>query len=80
MAVGDVGDMRLAVKRQHMMLAERIKFDVLHQHHLLVLFAERRRADDLQRVFVISFRQERHCLGHPFGGLLQPFACGILAQ
>ena len=21
-----------------------------------------------------------HCLGHPFGGLLQPFACGILAQ
>ena len=33
LAVGDIGDMRLAMKRQHMMLAHGIEDDVLFQNH-----------------------------------------------
>ena len=33
-----------------------------------------------ERVFVVSLREERHRLGHPFGRLEQPFAGGVFAQ
>ena len=78
--VGDIGHMGLAVERQHVMLAKRVEFDVLDQHHLPVFFAERRRADDLERILVVTFRQERHGLSHAFGGLEQPFARGVFPQ
>ena len=72
--------MGLAVEGQHVVFAERVELDVLDEHHLPVLLAEHRRADDVERIFVVTFRQERHSLGHPFGGFQQPFARGVLAQ
>ena len=80
MSVGDVGDVRLAVKRQHMVFAERVQLDVLHEHHLFVLFAERRGADDFERILFVSLRQERHRLGDAFGGFQKSFARRVLPQ
>ena len=79
-AVGDVGHVGAAVEGEHVVLAERIELDVLDQHHLLVLLAEGGRADDFQRVGLVALREERHRLGHPFGGLDESFARRVLAQ
>jgi len=40
-AVGDVRDVGFAKKGQHVVLAEGVHFDVFHEHHLAVIFAEK---------------------------------------
>ena len=41
-SVGDVSHVCLAIERQHVMLAKREEVDVLHHHHLIVVFLEER--------------------------------------
>ena len=80
MAVRNVGDVRLAEERQQVVLAQRVDFDVLDDHHLPVFFAEHRRAQDLRRVEIVAVGQELQRLGDAFRRLGKPFARGILAQ
>jgi hypothetical protein len=49
-AVRDVGDVRLAVERQHVVLAQRVQLDVAHHHHPLAVDLEQRVADDVAHV------------------------------
>ncbi len=71
LAVRNVGDVRLAEKRQHVMLAQRIDLDVLDDHHLLVFFLEHRRAQNFRRLEIVAVGQELQRLGHALGRLLQ---------
>ena len=79
-AVRNVCDVRLPVKRKHVVFAKRIQLNILDDHHLFVLFVKFGRQQDFARIFIVTARQETHRLGDPFGRLDQPFAVGILAQ
>ena len=53
-ALGNVGHVHLAEEWQHVMLAKAEHFDVLHDHHLVVIHAEQRGLQHLFRVFADS--------------------------
>jgi hypothetical protein len=53
-----IGYMHLSEKRQHVMLAEAEKFDVLHDHHLVVRNGVQRVVDDLMDVGLIAAGQK----------------------
>ena len=63
-----------------MMLAQAEKVDVLHEHHLLVLFLEDGLVNQFMGVFFIPFREVFPGAGHAFGRTLQALAVGILAD
>ena len=78
--VRDVGDVALSDEREHVVLAHRIKLDVLDQDHLPVFFIEHRRLDDFRAVLRVPLRQELERLGHALRCLQEPFPVGIFAQ
>ena len=55
--VWQVGDVRFAEERQHVMLAERVQLDVAHEDHRVVGFREHRVADDALGRLAIARRQ-----------------------
>src|SRR6478735_4360639 len=57
-SVGNIRDMRLAEKRQHMMFAQGVDLDILDDHHLLVLFLEHRRTQDGGRIEIFAVGQK----------------------
>ena len=79
-AVGDVGDVRFAVEGQHMVLAEGEEIDVLHDDHLVVVFAEFGGEQHFVGVHGIAGGEGQHRLGNAFGGLQQALARGVFAQ
>ena len=80
LAVGDVGDMHLAEKRQQMVLAQRVEINVFHHHHLAVVFLKEGALEDGLRVFLIPFGQKLERFADAAGGLLQPLALGVFAD
>ena len=79
-AVRDVGDMGLADKREHVVLAQGEQFDVLDQDHLAVRLREYGGTDDGLAALLIALRQELPGLRHALGRLDEPLALRVLAQ
>jgi len=61
---GNVGDVRLAEKRQHVVLAEGEEIEVLEHDHLGVLFGEERPVDHLARVLLMPLGEEAERTRH----------------
>ena len=79
-AVWNVGHVRLAEERQHMVLAEREHLYVLDNHHLRVLLFEHRALENGFRVLIVTLCQKLHSLCNAFGRFFQPLAVRVFAQ
>ena len=79
-AIGDIGNVGLAIEGQHMVLAERVNLYILYNYHLFVVLLEDCRAQNLGGVLVVALGQELHTFGHPLGGFDKPLSGGVLAQ
>src|SRR6266699_3416610 len=78
--VRDVGHVRLAEERQHMVLAQRVELDVAHHDHVVVLFLEDALAYYLFGARAVALGEKRHGVGDAQRRLEQAFALWILAQ
>ncbi len=79
-SVGDVGDVRSPVKRQHMMLAHGEELDVAHDDDFVGGFMEEGLADDFVDVATVAAGEEVHGLGVTFWGVEQAFALGVFSE
>jgi len=80
LAVGDVGDVHLAEKRQHVVLAHAEHFDVFDDHHLIVIDGEERVVDDVGGLLGVAVGEVLHGLDDALRGVDEAFARGILAD
>src|SRR6476660_10000669 len=80
MAVWYVGHVSFPEKRQHVMLAQRINFDVAHDDHLLVFLAKHGRAQDFGRVQTVTVREELQRFCSALGRFGKPLALRIFSQ
>src|SRR5690606_13149672 len=80
LAVRDVGDVDLAEERKHVVLAQRVHFDVLHEHHVVVILVEDRVADHLVHGEPVAACQPRQALLHALRRTRQALALRILAE
>jgi len=80
LVLGDVADVALAEKRQHVMLADAVELDVLHDDHVVALFVEDGVLDEPGGIFLVTLEEKFIGLAHPFRRLEKPFAFGILAD
>ena len=76
----DVADRALPVKRQEVVLAERVELDVLEDHHMVGAAREIGVVDDRLQLLAVAARQERHRLRDAVRRLLQSLAFGILSE
>ena len=58
LAARNVADVATSVERQHVVFAEAIDFDVLHDDHVVAFFVEDGIADDVVRICVIAAEKE----------------------
>ncbi len=73
--------MRLADKRQQMMLAKRIEVEVPAQDHLLVVFLGEERAVNRDlRVLIVALRQKLKGLNNAKRSTRETFTIGIFAD
>ena len=79
-AVGDICYVGFPYERQHVVLAHRKQFDVLHYYHLPVLFLENCRQYRLPAVLPVALREELEGFRHPCGRFLKPFASGVFSE
>src|SRR3984957_4166997 len=63
-----------------MMLAQRVHFDVLHHHHLVIIDVEQRGPQNILRVLVVALSQKFHRLLDSFRCLQQSIACRIFVE
>ena len=77
---GDVGDVGLADEGEHMVLAEREEFYVLHNDHMVVRLVEKRAPDYGLAVLEIALGKELHSLGHPFRSLVKSLTLSVFPQ
>ena len=68
LAVGQVGDMALTDKGQQVMFAQRVKLDVLHDHHFVVIGRKDGVVDERVQIVLIPFAE----ILEGFGGALRP--------
>ena len=80
MSVGNICHVRLAVEREHVVLAQREHVYVLYYYHLVVVLLEECVGEHLVRVLAVTSCQYLHGLGHPHRCLLQSFPFRVLAQ
>ncbi len=80
LAVGQIGDMRLADEWQHVVFAQRVQLDVLHQHHFAVVGAEQRAVGDFLQRLLVALAQILHGFGGALGCIEQTFAGNVLAE
>ncbi|MNV70843.1 hypothetical protein D3C71_1638270 [compost metagenome] len=66
--------MRLADEGQHVVFAQRIQFDVLHQDNFARVGREQRTVDDFVQVLRVATAQMAHGLGRAGGRIGQAFA------
>ena len=78
----DVGDMRLADERQHVMFAHRVVLDISHDDHftLAVFHLEHRAVDDRLDVLTVAFEQLIVHLGDPVRRAQQAIPVGVFAH
>ena len=69
----NIGYMRPADKWQHVVLAQAVKLDVAHDHHLIVLNFKKCIIDHRNRVHPVARQQFFIHAGHPFGRAQQAF-------
>ena len=72
--------MRPTNKRQDMVFAQRIEFDVLDDDHVVVAGRKNGVVDDRVQVLVIAATQVGHRLGGALWGLDQSLAVGVFAD
>ena len=78
--VGNVADVAAAEERQHVVLAEAVHLDVLHDDHAVGLLREDRAVDQRVEVGAVAGREERERLGDAPGCAREPLAIGVLAE
>jgi hypothetical protein len=79
-AIGDISNVRLAKKGQHVVLAHGIHLYVFDDDHFGVVLFEHGRAQNGSRVLGIALGEELHGLGRSFGRFQQPLPLGIFAH
>lgn len=79
-ASGNVTDAHGAEKREDMVFAHRIEFDVADYNHLRALTAEYSLAEDVVGILAVALRSKPHGFCSAHGGLREPFAGGIVAN
>ena len=79
-SVGDVGHMHTSVERQHVVLAQGIEVDVLHNNHLAIVFLELCRIEQRHGVLTVSACERGHGTRHTLGSLEESLTRGILAH
>ncbi len=79
-AVGDVGDVHLSIKRQHVMFAQGEEIDVPDDDHLVVFLLKEGFSERLVWVLRVASGEDLHGFRNAEGCLLQSFALGILSQ
>ena len=72
--------MAAAEKRQHVMLAQAVDLDVLHDDHAVRLLGEDGAVDDLLEVSACAGCEERQCVGDALRRFDETFAIRILAE
>ncbi len=72
--------MDLAKEWQHVVLAKAEHFDVLYDHHLVVIHAEERCLQDLFGFLLIALSKVLQSVGKSLRRLQQPFAVRLFAQ
>ena len=80
LAARQIGDVRATDEWQHVMLAQRVQFDVLDDDHVVVLRAEYGVIHYRVKVLIVAAAQECHRLRRAFRCLDQPLALQILSQ
>src|SRR5271154_3328021 len=79
--IRQIRDMRLAHEREHVMLAQRIKIQILAQDHFLVIFfGEQRDVDRFLWILRIAAGQELVRLGDARRSALESFATRVFAD
>ncbi len=53
-AAGNIGDVSATNKRQHMMFAQAVKFDVAHNHHIIIIDTKNSIVNELDRVSAVA--------------------------
>src|SRR5204862_7945392 len=76
----DVADMAATEKRQHVMLAQAVDLDVLHDDHAVGLLREDRAVDDALELGARAGREERQRIGDTLRRFDETFAIGIFAE
>ena len=69
--------MASSVEWEEMVFTERIDLDILHQDHVVALFAEDCVPDDVVGVLVHSLEEEFECLLDPFRGFEESLPVGV---
>ena len=80
LALGNVGHVHLAEKRQHVVLAQREHLDVPDDHHLVVIHLEQRVAQNLRGILLVSLGEKGQRFLHTLWRRAQAVAIGIFAQ
>jgi len=69
-----------AEERQHVVLAQAVELDVLHDHHAARGLREERLIDHRRRLGAIALGEKGERLGDAQRRLLQAFAVGVFAE
>ena len=80
MPIGNVGDVYLAEEGEHMMLAEGVKLDVLHDHHLAVVVLKGGSTEHRLGILMVASGECLERLGDAYRRLLEAIAVGVLTQ
>jgi len=80
LAGGNVGDVDLTEKREHVVLAQRIHLDVAHHDHALVPLLEDGIPDDVGGVERVAPREPRERLRDTLRSLDQAVTRGVFAE
>jgi hypothetical protein len=80
LAVRDVGHVHPTEERQHVVLAQAVEADVLHQDHLVVADVEQGAVQKLGGILRVALGQEAVRLGDPLGRALEAVSLRVLAE
>ncbi len=79
--IGDVGDVRLADERHHVVLAVAVDLDVAHEHELVVaLDLGERPREVCDRILTVATKVLPHRTENAFGGFLQTLSLRVIAH
>src|SRR5260370_391127 len=76
----NVADVAAAEERQHVVLAEAVDLDVLHDDHAVGLLREDRAVDQLDGIGALTRREERERGGDALRRLDEAFALRVFAE
>ena len=80
LSIRDICNVGLTDERHHVMLAGRVEFDILHEHHLLIFLLEHCTTKNLRPILMRTMRQELKSLCDTLRCLDQTLTLRILSQ